>query len=87
MPHATVSIPLGALHCLELLWVLTGPAGYLLLPVDKGVSNPATYACGGEPDIHVRGSFSMMVNFHALQLWVKSHGGDAMVSEDDDVSV
>ena len=33
------------------------------------------------------GPFSMMVNFHALQLWAASYGGQAIVSPDDDVNV
>lgn len=121
---STVPLPLGAFHCLRLLQRLSvgddddneaaggsgcdrGP-GFLMLTIDKGVSNPATYVGAGAPDIHVHGggrrgdgsadggegeedddaaAFSLMVNFHALELYTRALGGDALVTPDDDVNV
>jgi hypothetical protein len=120
--QATVTLPLGAFHCLRLLRRLTvgddhsggeageprGP-GFLLLTIDKGVGNPATFVGAGPPDIHLHGggsgshaadtanadddghgggaAFSLMVNFHALELYVRALGGDALVTPHDDVNV
>lgn len=85
--QCTFTVPVGAIQALEALRAMTGPAGFLFYTIDKGLSNPACFADASEPDVHVRGSFSLMVNLHAVQLWARACGGDALVSPDDDVNV
>jgi len=101
----TFLLPVGAIQCMFELQSLTsgvvkspegatlqrtsGP-GVLLLVTDKGVLDPACYVGAGVPDIHRHGSFSTMLNFHALALTAASATGlvDATaVSLDDDVNV
>lgn len=49
---------------------LCGP-GFLLLCADKGLLHPSSYVGSLLPDVHRHGSFSTMVNFHALGLWTQ----------------
>lgn len=49
---------------------LRGP-GFLLLCADKGLLHPASFVGALLPDVHRHGSFSTMVNFHALGLWTQ----------------
>lgn len=49
---------------------LQGP-GFLLLCADKGLLHPSSYVGSLLPDVHRHGSFSTMVNFHALGLWTQ----------------
>jgi hypothetical protein len=84
---STFCLPVGAFQCLHTLAALTGRAGFLLLCADKGFSNASAFAGAADPDIHVHGSFSMMVNFHALCRFVAvglPAAGDSLVTSDDD---
>ncbi len=48
----------------------------LLLTGDKGFANEEDLLDRREPEIVVHGSFSMMVNYHAIGEYLRRHGGD-----------
>lgn len=89
---ASFTLPLGALSCLDMLGRLCQPGGAILSCMDKGWGVPGAFIGAGPPDLHSHGSFSYMVNFHALHLasrlasapqapitWLHAHDDDAHV--------
>jgi len=83
---ATFPLPVGALRLLEWAAALTGDAGFLLLAGDKGYAHPAAFVGAPPPTLALHGSFSTMVNFHALAVAVRAAGGDVLLSPYDDVA-
>jgi hypothetical protein len=75
-----VLIPLGGLAMLRSLLALS--RGRLVVLIgDKGHSYLGEMADGGrDPHLARHGSFSFMVNFHAIRLWTRAYGGEALVS-------
>ena len=63
-----------ALRCLNHLRKLCGDR-LLLLSGDKGYSREEDLLFCGEPGIVVHGSFSLMVNYHAIGQYVEQQGG------------
>lgn len=83
---STFLLPVGGITCLHRLKDLAGDtAGVVILMADKGFSEPYHFTGASDPEIHVHGSMSMMVNFHAMGLWAEMNGGQMLVSKDDDV--
>ena len=75
---ATINFPKGSIQCLqtinafaEQMFVLSG---------DKGISQTGLMNGLSEPHIACHGSFSMMVNFHALGKWFQEMGGSFLHS-------
>eukprot|EP00597_Dinobryon_sp_UTEXLB2267_P005946 CAMPEP_0170080272 /NCGR_PEP_ID=MMETSP0019_2-20121128/16458_1 /TAXON_ID=98059 /ORGANISM="Dinobryon sp., Strain UTEXLB2267" /LENGTH=585 /DNA_ID=CAMNT_0010294173 /DNA_START=177 /DNA_END=1934 /DNA_ORIENTATION=- len=71
---ATVMIPVGAIRALRRLTALSSQRS-LVLSGDKGNSGLESFKGLFDVDLSVDGSFSVMVNFHAISLWFASQGG------------
>jgi len=74
---ATFLFPCAAIRCLRHLARLSD-GRLLLLSGDKGFSREEVLPGPGEPAIAVHGSFSMMVNYHALGRWFDHRGGELL---------
>lgn len=83
---ATVLVPIGALSALERLSALSS-SRLVVLSGDKGNSNPEHFRGVSDPHIAVHGSFSVMVNYHAIGLYFASRGGFALHSAQEDASL
>ena len=70
----TLLFPVAALRCAGNLARLSG-GRLLLLSGDKGYSREEQLAGRGRPELAVHGSFSLMVNHHALGQWFLGEGG------------
>lgn len=73
-------LPIGAMRAVRRLSALarTSPTAggrALLITADKGNANLQSFLGLSEPSIGLHGSFSMMVNYHAMALWTASRGG------------
>jgi tetratricopeptide (TPR) repeat protein len=77
LKETTVLFPTGALRCVRNLARLSG-GRLLLLSSDKGFSSEAALQGGKEPELAVHGSFSVMVNFHAIGRWLARAGGEVL---------
>jgi len=72
--------PCAALKCIENLSNL--PSGRLLLVSgDKGYNREEDLLGRGNPGMDRHGSFSMMVNYHAIGKYVQKHGGCSLHTE------
>ena len=67
--------PVGGLKTIKTLHSWHG-ADLLLLSTDKGYALPEELDYHGDPTVTFHGSFSMMVNFHAMGEYFKKTGGD-----------
>ncbi|MDA0172115.1 SAM-dependent methyltransferase [Solirubrobacter taibaiensis] len=73
-----ITLPHVAIGCVRRLRELAGDR-LLLLAADKTHSTEASLAQRSEPELSVHGgSFSLMVNFHALAWYAERHGGAAL---------
>lgn len=82
----SILVPIGALRALrKLLAFANGRA--IVISGDKGNSNPEQFAGMTEPHIAVHGSFSLMVNYHAVGAWITSQGGFSLHSPQEDASL
>jgi tetratricopeptide (TPR) repeat protein len=79
LAETTVLFPVGALRCLRNLARLSG-GRLLLLSGDKGYSGEAALRGRREPELALHGSFSVMVNFHALGRWLVHAGGELLTT-------
>jgi hypothetical protein len=70
--------PCTALACLGRLQKLASDR-MLLLSGDKG-QHCLDDVCGPEPGLALHGSFSVMVNYHAIGEWVRARGGETLHS-------
>lgn len=71
---ASFLIPVGFLKAVRHLSDLSS-GNALIISGDKGNSNPDHFRGISDPHMALHGSFSLMVNFHAIGLYVKSRGG------------
>ena len=71
-------IPTGAIRTIKLLKKLANDK-FIIISTDKGYSSLETLDNLGHPSIAFHGSFSMMVNFHAIAEYLKNTGGDAFL--------
>lgn len=84
----TFLFPLGGIAALRSLLKLS--SGRLVVLIgDKGHSYLGEMVDAGQtpqrdPHIALHGSFSFMVNFHALRQWVHAHGGASLISPHND---
>jgi hypothetical protein len=72
--NTVVTFPVAALRCLERLQSISGDR-MLLLSCDKGRDREEELLGQGEPTLARHGSFSLMVNYHALGEVVRDKGG------------
>jgi hypothetical protein len=85
---ARFALPTGGLAALDHLRLLSGGNAAAIV-LDKGFSDPKSFLGLGVPELAIHGSFSLMVNFHACELFTTSRGGWWWVSgsEGDDLRV
>ena len=69
--------PCAALQCIENFRRISG-GRILLLSGDRGYSREEDLLGRGEPEITKHGSFSMMVNYHAIGQYVHKQGGQSL---------
>lgn len=70
--------PIGSFRAIKYLKKLANNR-LLILSTDKGYSTLESLDHLGHPSISFHGSFSMMVNFHAIAEYFKNTGGDAFL--------
>lgn len=63
---ASLLFPIGALRALRRLRNLSSQGRVLVISGDKGNNNPEQFLGLSDPHIAVHGSFSLMVNYHAI---------------------
>jgi tetratricopeptide (TPR) repeat protein len=68
--------PIGSIHAIKFLKKLSNDKLFII-STDKGYGSPDQLDHLGHPSISFHGSFSMMVNFHAIAEYFKNSGGDA----------
>ena len=83
---ASLLIPIGFIKALRTLTDLSSGRA-LIITGDKGASNPNRFRGLTDPHIAYHGSFSVMANFHAIQLYCINRGGFALMSDQDEVSL
>ncbi len=71
-------VPIGSIRAIKLLKKLANDKLFLI-STDKGYSSLQSLENLGHPSIAFHGSFSMMVNFHAIAEYFKNTGGDAFL--------
>lgn len=71
-------IPIGSIHAIKYLKKLSNDKLFII-STDKGYSTVDALDNLGHPAISFHGSFSMMVNFHAIGEYFKLSGGDALL--------
>jgi tetratricopeptide (TPR) repeat protein len=83
---ASILIPIGALRALRRLTKFSNGRA-IVISGDKGNNNPEQFVGLMDPHIAVHGSFSLMVNYHAIGMWFTSRGGFAMHNPQEDASL
>ncbi|KAG1688696.1 hypothetical protein DVH05_003133 [Phytophthora capsici] len=83
---ATLLVPIGAITAIERLAALS-KNGLVALSGDKGNNNPDHFRGVSDPHIAVHGSFSVMVNYHAIGVYFASRGGFALHSPQEEASL
>ncbi len=74
LSDTAVLLPSSAIRCLRHLSGLAD-GRLLLVAGDKGYSREELLAGRDAPELSIHGSFSLMVNFHALGRWLTHRGG------------
>jgi tetratricopeptide (TPR) repeat protein len=88
LDNTTLLFPTVGLQCIRNLSQLTAGGGnMLLLAGDKGYHREGQLAGHSDPAITLHGSFSMMVNFHALGHYIVQQGGEALYPSHDQDSL
>jgi tetratricopeptide (TPR) repeat protein len=77
LDQTAITFPAGPLRCLQNLAELAG-GRVLLISADKGYHREEALLNRGDPSLAIHGSFSLSVNYHALDLFVAQRGGRAM---------
>jgi tetratricopeptide (TPR) repeat protein len=70
--------PIGSFHAIKFLKKLANDKLFII-STDKGYGSLEQLDHLGHPSISFHGSFSMMVNFHAIAEYFKNSGGDAFL--------
>lgn len=83
---ASILVPIGALRALRRLTAFSGGRA-LVISGDKGHNNPDHFSGLMDPHIAVHGSFSVMVNYHAIGTYFTSRGGFAMHNPQEEASL
>lgn len=86
LEETTVLFPSAGLRCVQNLGRLAG-GRLLLLSADKGYSSESSLAGRDEPDLSVHGSFSTMVNYHAVGRWFEHRGGEFLATSYESASL
>lgn len=83
---ASILLPIGALRALRRLSDFSR-GRMLVISGDKGNNNPEQFVGLVDPHIAVHGSFSLMVNYHAIGAWFTSRGGFALHNPQEEASL
>jgi len=83
---ASFLFPIGALRALRRLLALSGGRG-LVVSGDKGNNHAEQFKGLVDPHIAVHGSFSVMVNYHAIGMYFISRGGFALHNPQEEASL
>ena len=83
---ASILLPIGALRALRRLTRFASDR-CLVVSGDKGNNNPEHFRGLMDPDIAVHGSFSVMVNYHAIGAYFTSRGGFALHNPQEEASL
>lgn len=83
---ASILMPIGALRALRRLTSFSGGRA-LVLSGDKGNNNPEQFRGLMDPHIAVHGSFSVMVNYHAIGLYFISRNGFVLHNPQEEASL
>lgn len=83
---ASILLPIGALRALRRLSFFSSGRA-LVISGDKGNNNPEQFVGLMDPHIAVHGSFSLMVNYHAIGAWFTSKGGFALHNPQEEASL
>ncbi len=83
---ASFHIPIGFLKAVRHLSDLSCDNAFIIAG-DKGSSNPEHFRGLSDPHMALHGSFSLMVNFHAIGLYVQSRGGRIWCGNQEELSL
>lgn len=83
---ASILVPIGALRALRRLTAFSG-GRCLCISGDKGHNSPEQFRGLMDPHIAVHGSFSVMVNYHAIGLYFTSRGGFTLNNPQEEASL
>jgi len=72
--------PIGSLRCFQRLQKLT-QGRFIIISADKGYHREDDLFFRGEPGLAKHGSFSMMVNYHALGQYITKQGGQFLATD------
>mmetsp|Transcript_34706 Transcript_34706/g.107340 ORF Transcript_34706/g.107340 Transcript_34706/m.107340 type:complete len:438 (-) Transcript_34706:635-1948(-) len=83
---ASILFPIGALRALRRLTSFSGGRA-LVLSGDKGNNNHEQFRGLADPHVAVHGSFSVMVNYHAIGLYCTSRSGFVLHDPQEEASL
>ena len=83
---ASILFPIGALRSLRRLCKFANNKA-IIISGDKGNNNPEQFVGLLDPHIAIHGSFSLMVNYHAIGAWVTNKGGFALHNPQEEASL
>jgi hypothetical protein len=83
---ASILVPIGALRAMRRLGAFSNGRA-LVISGDKGNNLPDQFSGISDPHIAVHGSFSLMVNYHAIGAWFTSRGGFALHNPQEEASL
>jgi hypothetical protein len=83
---ASVLVPIGAIKAMRNMCQWSNGRA-LVISGDKGNNNPSHFRGLHDPHFAIHGSFSLMVNYHAVGLFVTSRGGFAMHNPQEDANL
>jgi len=83
---ASILVPIGAMRALRRLLRFSNGRG-IVISGDKGHNNPDQFRGQSDPHIAVHGSFSVMVNYHAIGMLFTSRGGFALHNPQEEASL
>jgi hypothetical protein len=83
---ASFLIPVGFFNAIQNISNITNGRA-LIICGDKGSQNPEMFRGLSDPQFAIHGSFSVMVNYHAIMLYFLSRGGVAFINDQEDSSL
>ena len=83
---ASILLPIGAIRALRRISKFSD-GRLIVISGDKGNNNPDQFTGLMDPHIAVHGSFSLMVNYHAIGAWFTSNGGFALHNPQEEASL
>jgi len=82
----SILLPIGAIRAIRRLGAFTNGRA-VVISGDKGNNNPEQFRGLLDPHIAVHGSFSVMVNYHAIGSYFTSRGGFALHNPQEEASL